>query len=57
MYLILDFESYNYTAVFHSEKYTRGGKMILGENLGGKGTVAAVHPLGRSGGMPPQKKF
>ena len=48
--------------MFHLEKYTRGGKMIISENWGGgggggKGLCAAAHPVGGSGGMPPQKNF
>ena len=44
--------------VFHLEKWTRGGKIILRENLGGaKGLCTAVFPLGGSGGMPPQEIF
>ena len=48
-----------YLAVFHLEKWTRGSKIILRENLGGgaKGVYMAVLPLGGSGGMPPPENF
>jgi len=49
--------------VFHLEKYTRGGKRILRENLGGPRDCARQHVLWDGGGggvwghSPPRKKI
>jgi len=44
--------------VFHLEKYTRGGQNDTYRKFwGAKELCMVAHPLGGSGGMPPQKNF